>query len=259
MQCRSLYPVLVAFGLIAAAPSAASEWTVASVGGAPPVGEAGIAFGADGLLSGSTGCNRFQASGTTEPGVLVIAGPVATTSMACPGDELTAQESAILALLQGRIDLSYDPFSGELTLGKDDTVLVLTMASSEPEAEPETVDLLQPHAGLDAPTGEPRYLVSTSPDNLTIHLKPSFDSDVLTNVLSGTVLRNAGCSESDGQQWCQVSLPSENASGWVPSDKVETANATLRAGQDYFDATGKVPCAKGAGAPMTQCSFGVAR
>ncbi|MGL4243752.1 MAG: hypothetical protein ACRCTI_21770, partial [Beijerinckiaceae bacterium] len=37
------------------------------------------------------------------------------------------------------------------------------------------------------------------------------------------------------------------------------SHAAHRAGSGQFDATGNIPCAKGQGAPMAQCPFGVGR
>ena len=46
----------------------------------------------------------------------------------------------------------------------------------------------------------------------------------------------------------------------VSADDEEAASdATVRAGEGKFDATGQVPCAQHAGQPMGQCDFGVAR
>ncbi len=49
-----------------------------------------IRFGADGQVSGTSGCNRFSGSYTEQDGQLAF-GPLATTRMACPG-ELDQQE-----------------------------------------------------------------------------------------------------------------------------------------------------------------------
>jgi len=47
----------------------------------------------------------------------------------------------------------------------------------------------------------------------------------------------------------------------APSDDSDdpATDASVRAGNGKFDATGKVPCAQGKGMPMSQCKFGVAR
>lgn len=42
-------------------------------------------------------------------------------------------------------------------------------------------------------------------------------------------------------------------------DERAASDATVRAGQEKFDATGNIPCAQYKGHPMTQCEFGVSR
>jgi hypothetical protein len=114
----------------------------------------------------------------------------------------------------------------------------------------------RPHAGRDTPVGDPPYLgVFGLADDLPIRTEASHDALALAGVPSGTVLRNDGC-EGD---WCKVELPDGSVAGWAEAQYLEPAGSALRAGQEIFDATGMIPCAKGAGAPMTQCSFGVAR
>jgi len=43
------------------------------------------------------------------------------------------------------------------------------------------------------------------------------------------------------------------------NDEEAASDATVRAGESKFDATGQIPCAQHAGQPMGQCDFGVAR
>lgn len=65
---------------------AGNEWLVVQVNG-ETVGTAQvpqIRFGADGQVSGTSGCNRFSGSYTEADGQLTF-GPLATTRMACPG------------------------------------------------------------------------------------------------------------------------------------------------------------------------------
>jgi heat shock protein HslJ len=48
--------------------------------------------------------------------------------MACPGDGLMRQESAILNLLQGRLAVAYDPFAGTIELSGDGGSMLLRRA-----------------------------------------------------------------------------------------------------------------------------------
>ncbi len=57
-----------------------------------------IVFGADGRVSGSSGCNRFNGSVTVD-GKALSFGPLASTRMACPGP-LDAQERAFFGALE---------------------------------------------------------------------------------------------------------------------------------------------------------------
>lgn len=58
-----------------------------------------MAFGEDGTVTGSAGCNRFDASYHLEGDSLTV-GPVATTRRLCPPEEIMEQESAFLAALE---------------------------------------------------------------------------------------------------------------------------------------------------------------
>jgi len=56
-----------------------------------------IRFGADGQVSGTSGCNRFSGSYTEKSGQLAF-GPLATTRMACPGELDQQEKDFFLAL-----------------------------------------------------------------------------------------------------------------------------------------------------------------
>ncbi len=139
---------MVAFLLLAAAPAAEGaaavgrgaaslppavldvEWYLVTmqVGGHPAEDTSGeglmITFAADGTLSGAGGCNRFSGSYTgDESGGLKIAGPLASTLIAC--DPVTSErEARYLAALpevrgysldgSGRFRLSFDQADRQL-------------------------------------------------------------------------------------------------------------------------------------------------
>ena len=67
-----------------------------------PGSELSAVFGADGSLSGSSGCNRFAGSYTSDGDALEI-GPLASTAMACADEPLAAQEADYLAALQASV------------------------------------------------------------------------------------------------------------------------------------------------------------
>jgi heat shock protein HslJ len=56
-----------------------------------------IAFGADGTISGSGGCNTFNGTYTID-GSAISFGPLATTRMACPDDVMAVEDAYLLAL-----------------------------------------------------------------------------------------------------------------------------------------------------------------
>jgi heat shock protein HslJ len=84
-----------------------------------------ITFGPDGILSGTAGCNQFSGGFGIE-GANITIGPLMTTAMAC-GDELMAQEAAVLAALEGAATWSVTGSTAELR-GVEDTIQV-TLAS----------------------------------------------------------------------------------------------------------------------------------
>ena len=79
-------------------------WVVAAVGSggtlAPVVDgtEPAVEFGEDGSLTGTTGCNRFNATWTGSGSDLTIT-PLATTKMACADEAASAQEQVIVTVL----------------------------------------------------------------------------------------------------------------------------------------------------------------
>lgn len=74
-------------------------WNVTEVDGSPVLEEAPatLEFGADGTLSGTTGCNSYT-TGFEVDGDQLVVGEIAVTAMACLG-EVSDQEAAFLAVL----------------------------------------------------------------------------------------------------------------------------------------------------------------
>ncbi|WP_120764928.1 META domain-containing protein [Mycobacterium syngnathidarum] len=83
-----------------------------------------LTIGADGAVSGSTGCNRINGHATVSGSPAVIDfGPLTTTRMACP-PEVTEVEQAVLRVLKGAVQTAVD--GDELKLsGTDGNGLVL--------------------------------------------------------------------------------------------------------------------------------------
>ncbi|MCU0984370.1 MAG: META domain-containing protein [Acetobacteraceae bacterium] len=89
-------------------------WVAEEIGGATPVpGEAAsLEIGADGAVSGSTGCNRFRGRAEIGTGTLTFS-PLATTRMACPGPAMEQERRFLEALAASR---RYRVEAGMLTL-----------------------------------------------------------------------------------------------------------------------------------------------
>jgi heat shock protein HslJ len=85
-------------GNTAALPGTA--WTVTTIGGATTIadGPPTMSFGADGVVSGTTGCNTYTGSYKLDGSSITI-GPLAMTLMLCQG-AAGAQETAFSAAFQ---------------------------------------------------------------------------------------------------------------------------------------------------------------
>ncbi|QIK72621.1 META domain-containing protein [Propioniciclava coleopterorum] len=77
-----------------------TSWVLEDLRGAAPVAGSTVTalFGADGRVSGSAGCNRYQASFTLHGDTLTV-GDATSTMMACAPDVMT-QETAFLSALK---------------------------------------------------------------------------------------------------------------------------------------------------------------
>ena len=235
-------------------PVNAADWQISRRDKEVTVGAPNVRFDVGGTFSASTGCNSILGKAQYDGQDLVIDGPVATTRMACAGDTLTEQDSAVIALFAGRISVNFDPLRNILRLSNDKTALELAQLVNFEPSVPDT------HGGLERPKGEPPYVSSFSmTGQLNIRSQPSIYADILGVIDSGTLLRNTGCVEKVDLRWCEVATVNEVLTGWAEDGSLEPADSVLRAGQSVYDAVGLVPCAIGLGAPTAQCAFGVAR
>lgn len=246
--------VVISLSVLAIATSAkAGEWHIVGLNGGVPLDTPTIRFAEDGAFFGNTGCNSFQGKAKLDGDQLLVEGPVATTRMACPGDGMTSQDDTIIAVFSGRISVRFDPLLDVLMLANEGNGLDLRSVVAAGTGE---LDVPETHAGLERPAGDPPYLNPFGlADNMPIRAEPDAASSVVGGAFSGQVLRNEGC---DGE-WCRVTTIDGGSSGWAERQTLEAATTAIRAGQGVFDATGILPCAKGIGAPMGQCAFGVAR
>jgi heat shock protein HslJ len=105
-----------------------TRWVLVSVAGQPAVaarGEPHLILGADGVLAGSTGCNRMG-GGFAVDGATIAFGPIRTTRMYCAEAYLTEQE--LLAAL--RAVAGWTVTGNRLDLiGRDGTTLASFVAT----------------------------------------------------------------------------------------------------------------------------------
>jgi heat shock protein HslJ len=93
-----------------------TAWTVTTVNGTTVVPDAPptMVFGADGMVSGTGGCNQYSGPYTTDGGSISV-GDLASTLMLCEGDRGT-HEAAFLAALDGAGTWRITP-EGNLEIG----------------------------------------------------------------------------------------------------------------------------------------------
>lgn len=241
----------------------AADWTFETVNGAPAQGAAFVSFNPDGTFGGSTGCNRFQGAGRVADGMLVVEGPVAMTQMACPGDALTAQDDTIAALFTAPTTIAFDPFNELVILLRDGLSATLSKAGAVHLPEPVPPAPEEPEAAAPAPLtlSDSTYVnVFGISDQLRIHTEPDVSSKVIGRVEAGTLLRNLGCREGGGRDWCNIEyVDASGTQGWAAAEYLEPASASIRAGQGIYDQIGRLGCVDVAGGAAAECEYGVAR
>jgi len=67
-----------------------------------------MVFGADGSITGTTGCNRYSGTYETDGAKLTI-GSVSSTAMACADPDASAQEADFTAALSGAVSWDIRP------------------------------------------------------------------------------------------------------------------------------------------------------
>ena len=93
-----------------------TSWTVSTIGGQTtvPGAEPTIAFGRDGTISGSTGCNTYSGTYTVDGDKLAVS-QLAMTRKACADPAVNTQEAAVTTALTGATSWSIGS-DGNLTL-----------------------------------------------------------------------------------------------------------------------------------------------
>lgn len=87
-----------------------SQWQLVAIDGTPAVDGTlvTLSFHADGSLNGDSGCNLYRSTYTVEGSALTV-GPVLSTRRACLSDDLSAQETALLAALEAATGYTLRP------------------------------------------------------------------------------------------------------------------------------------------------------
>ncbi|MFB6523324.1 META domain-containing protein [Streptomyces sp. NPDC056401] len=120
-----------------AAPLLATQWTVdslikgetASSVPADAEGRARFTLAADGTVSGSLGCNRFNASAAVEGNRLTV-GPLTTTRMACEGGPGEVERALTALFGSGPLDWKIQADTLTLTATASGTALTAKAASA---------------------------------------------------------------------------------------------------------------------------------
>jgi heat shock protein HslJ len=109
---------------------AGTEWSIASINGAPPAAARKAAVRFTGTrISGNAGCNSFGGSYTLDGNMLTV-GPVISTKMACMGPGMS-QESAVFKILQQPMTVVARE-DGSLALSSDAGTMTLTPDTTPP-------------------------------------------------------------------------------------------------------------------------------
>jgi heat shock protein HslJ len=216
----------------------------------------------DGTVAMQLNCNRAKGTWSAEPGLdgwsgRFKFGPLAATRALCPppsmDEGIVAQAHYVSSYLmkEGRLYLSLMADGGIYVWARDGS----TSSESGWPAAPEN--------------GGPRNWEATAA--LKLREQPSASSRILASYRPGTILDNLGCKRAQGRAWCDVQPLGGGLRGYVAAEYLRPAispdgsaamgpdDSALRAGQGQFDASGPLACAFGAGRPMRQCEFGVAR
>jgi len=216
----------------------------------------------DGTVAMQLNCNRATGTWSAARGSDAASGrfefgPLAVTRALCPPPSM---DEGIVA--QSRFVRSY--------LLKDDRLYLSLMADGGiyvwARDGSTSSEAFLPAA---AENGGPRnWEVAVA---LNLREQPSTSSRILASYRRGTILDNLGCQRAQGRAWCDVQQLGGGPRGYVAAEYLRPAvspdgsaamgpdDSALRAGQGKFDASGPLPCAFGAGQPMGQCEFGVAR
>ncbi|MGD8678088.1 MAG: SH3 domain-containing protein [Chromatiales bacterium] len=222
-------------------------------------------LGADGIVSMQLNCNRATGDWLAEPsadgsGGSFRFGPLAATSAFCPPPSMDERITKDAGYVRGY-------------LLKDGNLYLSLMADAGIYAwEPLAVNSGESDDYASPDDGGPRnWQVSGISTALNMRAEASLQAKVLKRLPDGAILDNLGCEKIGEITWCDVQEFGGGMRGYVSANFLKPAVSpdgsvargpdlsAERAGKGKFDATGTLPCAEGAGQPLRECDFGVAR
>jgi heat shock protein HslJ len=112
-----------------------SEWQLVDLAGTPvvPGSKPTLAFPDVGRVAGNGSCNRFTGSVTVERDVMKM-GPLASTRMACPDNNISKQEDLYLKALQAATHFTYQyPFLSIYAEGFEQPLRFTRLEAGHPE------------------------------------------------------------------------------------------------------------------------------
>lgn len=130
---RRTTPLLLPLALAACAASGPSSspppalggtrWNVVEIDGRKPVGTSALTaeFAVDGRISGDSGCNSFTGP-YIQDGSKVNIGELLSTRRACAEADRQAQETRVLAILQGEVTMRQQERRELIVRGNDGTL-----------------------------------------------------------------------------------------------------------------------------------------
>jgi len=221
----------------------------------------------DGTVTMKLNCNRANGNWSATPGMDSQSGQfefglLASTKALCPPPSMdghiinNAKYIRSYLLKDGRLYLSLMADAGIYAWEPDSDKTSSKIIYSAPEE------------------GGPRNweVTGITNDRLNLRETPSVKAKIIDRYPLGTILDNLGCQKNDeGQIWCDVQKLGGGSRGYVssrflmpsvsPDGSISTGpdDSALRAGQEQFDATGKILCTDTENRPMEACEFGVAR
>jgi heat shock protein HslJ len=230
-------------GVFAATASLANDWRFVSVDGLAANGAAELRIEDDGRFSGSTGCNRFNGSGSYAAGTLLVDQPIATTKMMCADPAVNAQEEAVLALLQDTVAVEYDAFLERLTLSTDTHSAILERASDG--------------TGDGAPSifGAESVVVTGIASRLNLRAQPTTSSEVVARLRPASIHTNSGCETRPDRDWCRLSVDN-GVEGWAAAEFLTPLTLGSRVANGTYNTIGRLDCSNADGSDAGRCEYG---